>query len=253
MGCYTEGLLLTGSISPMKLASIASAVLALALFGCTDVSSTSLKTSGIHAYLGVTGTASGSGVASAELTVEGNTLAFVELKSGDSVTATEQSTTKTLSEESLLGVISYSATFDDAGAEGTSYTLALNRSSDTSAPHTVVTLPAVFNVTAPTGASLTYSRANDDIVVTYDHSGLGDAMSYTIDGPCINPVSQAISGDPGTFTVSKGSISLLGSSSTSCQATLTVLRTRNGTLDPAFSGGTAFGAQARTVTFTSNP
>ena len=239
----------TRALRPLLVASMAFS----ALFGCTKVDSQNLKTSGIRAFLSATGTGSGSAVASAEFQVDDSALAWVELKNGDQVTATTAGQTLALEESDVLGVVSYARTFDGAGGEGTTFTLSLARASNTSAPNTVVTLPAPFNVTAPTGASLSYSRANDDIVVTYDNSGLADAMSFTLDGPCINPVTQAITGDPGTFTVPKGTIAQLSSASTNCPVTLTVLRTRAGTLDSAYAGGSAYGAQARMVGFTSTP
>jgi hypothetical protein len=144
--------------------------------------------------------------------------------------------------------------FSGKGDEGTSFTIALTRSKEASAPNTTVTLPAKFNITAPTGSALSYSRANDDIVVTYDNSGKADEMSYTVDGPCLSPYSQTLSADTGTFTIAKGSLQLLGQNSeTSCAVTITVLRTRKGTLDSAYAGGSAYGAQARVIDFTTTP
>jgi len=241
-------------IPPVKLA-LASALLGLSLFGCTDVDSTNLKTSGIRAELTVTGRGDGSAYASAGLYVSDSTLTFVELQEGDSLTATTGDQSKDLTKSELLGLISYGATFSDADAEGTTYSIAFNRDSDESATGNTASLPAKFNLTAPVGDALSYSRANDDIVITYDNSGKADEMSYSLDGDCLNVYGQVLDGDPGTITLPKGTLTLKDTttSPTSCQVTLTVSRTREGTLDPAFAEGHMAGVQSRSFTFSSMP
>lgn len=242
------------SILPISFASM---LLAAALLGCTDISSTNLKTSGIHAYLRVTADGTGNTTASAELGVQdsNNPLTFVQLDVGDQVTATAGRQTKTLVETNLLGVIGYDASFTGADAPGTTYTIALERQSDTSAPGSTATLPEPFTLTSPTGSASSYSRADDDIVVTYDGSGGNDPMSYAVSGPCINPVTQSFS-DTGTFTVPKGTIVQTHADATpndTCQLVVTVYRARAGTLDPAYGGGQMSGVQARTFGITSTP
>jgi hypothetical protein len=67
---------------------------------------------------------------------------------------------------------------------------------------------------------------------------------------------KALDGDPGTFTIPKGTLTLKDTSAstpTSCQVTVTVSRTREGTLDPAFGEGHMSGVQSRTFTFTTMP
>lgn len=233
----------------------ASAVLALSLFGCSSVSSSNLKTAGLRADLGVTANGAGDTVVTAEFRVDGAALTYVALQSGDRVTAAASGQTQTLQESTLLGTTAYAASFSGADAEGTTYRIALERDADTSAPNSTATLPAKFAITSPTGTSLSYSRANDDLVVTYDNAGTSDAMSCTVSGICINTTVLAFTSDSGTLTIPKGSIVQAGTSSgaTTCQVTLTVYRTRLGTLDPAFAGGTVRASQARTIAFTSTP
>jgi hypothetical protein len=241
--------------SPVKL-SVASALLGLSLFGCTDVDSTNLNTSGIRAELTVTGRGDGTASASAGLYVQDSTLTFVELQEGDELTATTGDETKTMEKSELFGVIDYYASFADADAEGTAYTIAFNRDSAESAPGSTATLPAKFNLTAPEGDALSYSRADDDIVVTYDNSGKSDEMSYSLDGDCLNVYGKVLDGDPGTFTIPKGTLTLKDTTTTaptSCQVTVRVSRTRAGTLDPAFGEGHMSGVQMRTFTFSTMP
>lgn len=226
----------------------------LILAGCSDVDSTHLKTAGIRASLGVTGSGTGNAVASAEFQVDGSALTYVELQAGDTVTASQGDQTHTLVKSELLGLIAYYATFEGADAEGTSFKISLQRDADTSAPDSTVTLPAQFNITAPTGTALSYSRANDDLVVTYDNAGKSDAMSYSLRGTCISPVDQPLDGDPGTFTLAKATLAPpQGSTETTCTVTLTLSRTRTGTLDSAYASGSAWASQTRTFDFTSTP
>jgi hypothetical protein len=235
--------------------SVASALLGLSLFGCTDVDSSNLNTSGIRAELTVTARGDGSASASAGLYVQDSTLTFVELQAGDALTATTGDQTKPMEKSELFGVIDYYASFPDADAEGTAFTIAFKRDSDESATGNTATLPAKFNLTAPVGDALSYSRADDDIVITYDNSGKADDMSYSLVGDCLNVYGQALDGDPGTITIPKGTLTLRDAttSPTSCQVTVTVSRTRAGTLDPAFGEGHMAGVQARTFTFSTMP
>jgi hypothetical protein len=80
-------------------------------------------------------------------------------------------------------------------------------------------------------------------------------MGYTVSGSCLNLTTQSIGADSGSFTIPKNALTSPGSQATeSCQATLTVTRSRAGHLDPAFGyGGDIACQQARTVTFTSTP
>jgi hypothetical protein len=229
----------------------------LALFGvgaCTDLQSSDLKTAGMSAHINVTADGSGASTSAATLNVDSNITDYVQLTAGDTLVTTVAGQTQTMAATTTLGIITYSAGFTSEDAAGTSYTVALNRSAgNTSAPSSTVTMPAPFTVSAP-ASSQSFSRANNDITVTYSGSGQPDAMSWTTSGDCINLASASISGDPGTFVIAKGTLALQGSNQTqNCTVTLTLSRTRVGTLDTAYYGGAITAAQQRTVTFTSTP
>jgi hypothetical protein len=225
---------------------------------CTDLASSDITTSGMSATMSITADETGTTTASVQLNVDDNPTAFVTLSAGDSLKATTGSQSQELSETSdLLGDVSYAATFQGAAANGTTYTIALDRQTGQSAPSSTCTLPAPFALSAPL-PDATWSRANQDITVSYAPSSGPDAMSWTIAMQCASGIadySGTVSGDPGSFVIPKGM--LAGTTGAgpdgTCTATLTVNRTRPGELDPAFTGGAIDAVQARALTFQSAP
>jgi hypothetical protein len=241
----------------MRLSSVASgAFVVVAVAGCTSVKSSDLKTDGMSAYLRVIGDGTGQTTASAAFNVDNNPTDYVDLSSGDTAVAQAGGQTQTMSRVDDLGAISYQATFSGLDAEGTQYTIALNRTTDVSAPDSTVTMPHPFNITAPT-TSGTFSRTMSDIQVTYDNSGSSDQMSWSANGTCINgQPSGTISPDTGTFTIPKGTITPADASQAmaTCQVQLSVTRVRQGQIDPHYGSGGNIAAEAmRTVTFNSTP
>jgi hypothetical protein len=228
-----------------------------AVCGCHS-DSTDVLTSGMSADLGVVATGSGSTNAGATI-YQGipERLIFVELRGDDSLVASTGSQSKTLDESNLLGIISYSAQFDGADAEGTPYQIAFHRKLDSGAPASTCTLPAAFSISAP-AAGGTFSRAGSDIAVTYSPGGKPEEMVYELGNgsDCLQPVSQRLSGDPGSFTIAKGTLQPKDAAhaNASCQVTLAISRLRPGMLDPGFGkGGTMNCIQTRSVVFQSSP
>lgn len=222
--------------------------------GCTDVSSADLKTQGITARLLVAADGTGATTSTAVLNVDTNLTDFVQLASGDTLVTDVSTQSEPMASENVGGVITYSAAFTGQDAPGTQYTVVFNRAAgNASAPASVATIPQPFNISPLTRQ--TFSRANDDIVLQYATSGSTDQMSWSISGSCLNVLAgQTLSGDPGTFTITKGSlVSKAAGGDQNCQATLTLTRAREGTLDPAYGGGSIYGQQQRSVTFTSSP
>ena len=132
--------------------------------------------------------------------------------------------------------------------------MALQRTSDVSAPSSTCTLPSPFTITAPTSSG-SYSRTGSDLTVTYATAGTGDTMTWNISGECVTGQSGTVSGDSGTFTIAKGLLTGQGASaSATCQATLSLTRSRPGQLDPHYgSGGSIVAQHVRSVTFNSTP
>jgi hypothetical protein len=227
---------------------------ALFVPACTSVKSSDLETSGMSAHMTVTADGQGNTDVIAELNVDTNATDFVDLSAGDSLVSTAAGgAPRSMSRSDVLGVISYDTGFTGEDAAGTAYTVAFHRKApNVSAPSSTCTLPQPFAITAPaSGASL--SRAGDAVVVAYSNSGQPDAMTYQVTGPCVNTATGTLPTDSGSITIPKGTLVESGGTS-SCTATLTLRRSRNGQLDPAFGyGGSISCDQARTLTFTSTP
>jgi hypothetical protein len=223
---------------------------------CTSVQSSNLKTSGMSADMQVVGDGTGQTTVSAQFNVDDNVTDFVDLSPGDVAVAQVAGQTRTMARLNILGAISYQATFARLDAEGTQYAIALNRANDVSAPSSTCLMPRPFQIAAPT-ANSSFSRANSDIVVTYDNWSAPDQMSWSAGGTCINgQAGVTIAADGGSFTIAKGTLVSPDASQgrATCQAHITITRQRSGQLDSHFgSGGSIVAQHVRTVTFNSTP
>jgi len=234
-------------------------LLAFGAFGlaCEQVDSADIKTSGVYANIVAEADGGGSTKVTTSLRVGGvlsNT--FLELGPDESIVATSGTDEKTLSRKSLLGAISYVGTFTGDQADK-DFKVAWNRGDGfVSAPSTQLSLPAGFDLTAPVGGA-TFSRANDDLVVTWAPASTSDELLWeVITSTCAREMkSNTITGDPGTFTIAAGTLtSIQGHETETCDTTLLLIRRRLGELDPAYGeGGWVVGRQVRTVTFSSAP
>lgn len=228
----------------------------LAAAGCQPVESTDIKTSGVYADIWVEADGSGETDVGTTLRVGGalsNT--FLELQAGDELWATDGFASKQMSELFLLGYVSYFASF--AGdAEDTEYVVSFERADDVSAPDSWVRLPGPFEIVAPASGT-SFSRASDNVVITWEPSGTLDDMSWrVIGGSCADADNLPdIAGDPGVMTLEVGDVvALEGHESESCSITVELTRSRPGTLDPAYGeGGTVYARQVRKIELLSAP
>jgi hypothetical protein len=230
---------------------------AIFVLACTKVDSSSIKTSGMSAHIHVAADGTGQTTASASLNVDDSLTDYVDLSTGDSFVTTVNGTSQTMSRSNVLNVITYLATFTGKDAENTAYTVAFRRTSDTSAPNSTCTVPRPFSIQGPaSGASL--SRTNDDIVVRYDSVPTTDALTYDVQGDCVaTSLGHAVAGgDSGSFTIPKGTLvsSDPSQAGVTCRVTITLHRSRNGQLDPAYGyGGSIWAEQVRSVAVSSAP
>jgi hypothetical protein len=225
-------------------------VLCVSAAGCTDLQSSDLKTAGMSTSMSVTADGTGQTTVTAQFNVDNNGTDFVNLSSGDSAVAEVASQSRTMSQSNVLGDIAYQTTFSGQDAAGTQYTIALQRTTDVSAPSSVCTLPNGFNITGPTSSG-TFSRQSD-LTVTYDNPGSGDTMTWSLSG-CAEG-NGTVTGDSGSFTIPKGTLSPNGAQSGTCQDTITLTRARAGQVDSHYgSGGSIVAQQVRSVTFNSTP
>ncbi|MDB4956976.1 MAG: hypothetical protein JWO36_4545 [Myxococcales bacterium] len=220
--------------------------------GCAKTDSGDLLTSGIYADVSAITQGSGTTTVNATLFVGSPlNLNFVELTGNDQLVATHGSDRKVMVESQLLNIVGHSADFP-VDAEGEMFDIAFDRTVDQGAPRSTATLPAKFTVAPPPSTS---SRAAM-LTVGWSPSGSGDAMSFRAEGDCIESFVDSLAGDAGTLAIAANTLKKRQGTNIAdqCTATLTVFRTRAGSLDPHYGkGGTVSGIQARVVTFTTTP
>jgi hypothetical protein len=231
------------------------ALLVLVVTACTKVESQDILTHGMFASLQANGDANGTTTVSATLYLGSpGDLNFIELSTGDELRATNSPDSKVMQETNILNIIGYHATFQ-TNAEDEPFEVSLHREVDNGAPSSLVSLPAPFTIT-PLAAS--QSRATS-MTVEWSNGGSVDSMRWTITGSCIDDTGAAITADPGSVVIPANMLRKRAASGNqqvpdSCQATLQIVRQREGDLDPGYGkGGSIFGTQIRSVTFTTAP
>lgn len=223
-------------------------VVALGAAACSQQDSDGILTSAVFANFTLHAEGDGSSRASGTLRVGGaDSLTFLNLVGDDRLTATLDGTTRPMSETELLDVISYAATFD-ADAEDTEVTFALVRTIDQGAPASTATLPAPFTLTAPPSASRAAALELDL------DAGVDDPTAWEAHGTCITAARGVVPQGADTITIPAGTITAVaGQEAETCDVEITVTRTRQGTLDPAFEGGGSVGEQERAATVSVTP
>ena len=225
-----------------------SAVGLLAAAACSQTDSDGVLTTAVHANFTLSAKGDGTSLASGTLRVGGSdSLNYLNLVGDDRLTATIDGTERAMGEVELLDVISYTATFDEDAAD-TAVTFALERSIDAGAPSSTVTLPAPFTAQGPASGS-----RGEDLQITFSAASQ-DPMAWEVHGPCVTAAQGTVPTAAESVTIGADMIVAVGGQEAeTCDIEVTVTATRQGTLDPAFEGGTIVGEQARTVTVSSTP
>jgi hypothetical protein len=233
------------------------AFLSLFMVGCIEtVSSENIKTQGIAAIIDVTATSSTKSKIKVKLLVGGDeSNTYVDLSKNDRIYASADDDRKRMTETSAG---EFEAIFEE-GAEDTEFKVELERSEFDDAKGSVGTLPAPFDITTDLSTQ-SYSRANDDIAVEWEPSDSDDAMTLDVEeqlgeGGCFFDVTdEDIDGDPGTLKVRADTLDSTGSDPETCNAKITITRTRNGKTDSRFDAESRFRLhQVRTIKFASAP
>lgn len=225
-------------------------LVALVAAGCSKetTSSSNIKTGGIAALIDVYADTNDTATVHVKLVVGGeDSNTYVDLESPDELTATAARTTKTLS---AIDPGIYEAKFTGVTG-GSVFSVSLDRPSDVTASDNSGTLPEPFAVEAPAS---NLSRAADDLAIAWSPANTGDGMTLDFDGDCIFPYSKAVS-DTGSYVVAKGTLdSTGGNMPETCDLTLAIARSRNGSADAKFDPESHFRLhQRRKASFTSNP
>jgi hypothetical protein len=89
----------------------------------------------------------------------------------------------------------------------------------------------------------------------WDPSGTPDPMKLGVSGSCVDGGFQTLEGDSGRATVAKSLFMPKAEmEAATCDVELSLIRTRNGALDPSYGeGGTIVAEQIRLVSLVSTP
>ena len=147
-------------------------------------------------------------------------------------------------------------------ATDTELRVAFERGPDNvSAPGSTVIVPALFTL-APL-AKAQYSRANDALEIDWAPSDPTQLVSWFVDGACVQLLGDDSAVDSGQVAIPAGTLQKPPPPGPdeehhpippdACTATADVIKSRDGQVDPAFSGGTFKSSQDRSITFTSVP
>ena len=229
----------------------------ISLIGCAKTESDNVRVKGIHASIGVVAEGNGNTTVNTTLKVGsglgGTTL---ELSSSDTLLAYANGVTRVMRDNSSFLGASYTTTFpfDD---EGTEFRVEFNRSEGTSAPNSVVTLPAPFSITSTPG--ITYAK-NAIVSVTWEPAYTTDDMlvDYWITCPGSNGNSYLATYTVGAVDNGQRDITVseilskaspgIRDSSRGCTLEIKVIRRRLGELDPHYGeGGSISAAQKRKI------
>lgn len=229
-------------------------VLSALLGGCEEtVEGKYLDTEGIAMVVDVTATDDSSSEMKIEFLVGGDeSNTYVDL-ADDKVIASGGDQAKMLAADDIGR---YDADFH-TGAADTEYTVSLDRVAEDKkdAPDSSGTLPEPFTLALDMQGDV--SR-QDPLTVTWDPSGTADEVKVDVDGDCVFYTFDSGEDDDGSFTFPANDFIFGGDPADddkgSCEATVTITRTRFGETDPVFDSESKFRLhQVRSLKFNSVP
>ena len=164
--------------------------------------------------------------------------------------------------EGHSGIYEYYSAIIPYPAADTELRVAFERGpDDVSAPGSTVIVPALFAI-APL-AKAQYSRANDTLEIDWAPFDPTQLVSWLVYGACVEAVRRGQCGGCRSGRDSSGNAEKPPPPGPdeehhpippdACTAIAAVTKSRDGHVDPAFSGGTFKASQGRSITFTSVP
>lgn len=225
-------------------------LLCCGVFGCTqNVASTDVRTSEIFPEIEAVADGSGRTRVEVRLKIGGeDSNRHLELAGEDRLEATAGGVTRRLGASSSLR---YTASFDVDGA-GTEIAVAFLRGeAEESAPRSVAVLPPPFELALDVAEA---SRTLSAVPFRWSPSTDDGDLYWYLEGPCVLD-RDGFTSDDGMHALSADEVeSLPVDANETCPVELRLERSREGSVDPAFSaGGASFGRQRRTQTFLSTP
>ena len=225
------------------------AACAATTFGCSeeDVDSSAIRTDGIYAYFELVGDGGDTEV-TADFRVGGDDGTVIDLAGEDELVVTSGDESRKMSGRNG----DYSVTMSGS-EDGQEFTIAFERGpDDDGAPDSTATLPDGFSIGGISSGD-EISRT-ESATVTWDPSGTGDDMYWSLDGDCLWEEHGEM-GDTGSLDLTASIYDVqMDEEETTCPATLTIERRRTGHLDSHYGeGGGVMAIQRRKISFTSAP
>ncbi len=234
----------------------------IACVACNSLESGDLRTNGMEPDIVVR---SNNTDANSKLNVNihvGDSInSFVDLDAPDVMTASVNGGEATeLSESNLLGVTGYSMDVNTKEPDTEVIVILTRGEQDDGAPSSTVAFTQQLALTSP-GAGASFSRATDDIEVTFTTEESADGVRITVSGECIDSISLDVQAGDTAVTIEAGTILKRVDQDPedeneipdSCDIAVSAVRTRTGTLDPAYGGGTIRHEFSASAQATSNP
>ncbi|HRI70305.1 MAG TPA: hypothetical protein PK156_39005 [Polyangium sp.] len=235
-------------IEKAKFGSLCLGLLMLSACTAETVDSKNIRTGGIVAILMASSTSDSATSVTAALKVGGTgSNTYVDLSGGDRIFAVANDNRV---EMEAQGTGTYQTDFNTA-AENTEFIVDLQRETDDDAPLSTGLLPGPFTFQVPT---MSTSRMQA-LTITWSPSGSTDDMTMELNGTCIFNRTIDIPGDTGSHMIEPGTLASVNPDKPeTCDITVDMKRSRNGTVDAAFDPDSSFVLeQTRTAKFTSAP
>jgi hypothetical protein len=229
--------------------TIASLLALLPLACAEDVGSSSVRTKGLYAKYQAVATGNGKTQIVAELRVGGDNGTYLFLEPPDTLSASNKDKTVTLKEKANGEEHTYLGTLP-GDEEGLEIQIDFDRGEAAeNAPDSTVRLPAPFQLDLVGSADI--ERGNSVSLKWGKASGI---LNWEATGSCVKTASGTAA-DSGALTLEASDIEAWSSDEKkACEVTVTLERTKKGSVDAAFKQGGQFVAtQRRTVSFNSLP
>ena len=228
-------------------------IIPIALFtiGCSDIKSSALNTSGIHAEISAMVEDGKTAVDVILLAGDANSLTYVELDAGDKLEATDGTDTHHLEHSNFGSVHSYDALFTQSDP-GTEFTVSLFRELEDDAPLSVATLTQDLTLTVENDV---HSR-QEPLTFTWEaEEPEDDTLSVSASGSCIFSIKDEVALSDGSYTIDSSDFESTNADTQqeSCALEIVVERRREGTIDPAYASGKIYGGVRKRASIRLDP
>lgn len=225
--------------------------LTLLTIGCSDIKSSALNTSGIHAEISALVEDGSTSVDVILRAGDAMSLTYIELDTGDKLEATDGTENSVLSHSSFGAIHTYDSSFSET-APGTEFTISLLRELEDDAPISVATLTQDVTLIVENDV---HSR-QDPMTISWEANEPGDETLYIeVRGSCIFAIKEEVSLSDGTYTINSSDFEATNSETAqeSCEVDVIIERRQTGTLDPAYGSGKVYGGVRKRTSLRLDP